>query len=224
MKLNYTTSLLNKKVVLVPYRIHHVEKYHEWMSDPVLQEATASEPLSIEEEYEMQQSWKNDASKCTFIVLSAIALTAVEPGGSGEGGDEVGSMIGDVNLFLHDQEDPTNAEIEIMIANKNYHRQGCAREALYLMMMYGIKHLGITRYFAKINKKNEASISLFLKLGYNEVAYVAAFEEYEFELLVHPEKNEQERNAILEVVNDCTHEDYHKMPFCRDAWKDVDKD
>ena len=35
---------------------------------------TASEPLSIEEEYDMQQSWRNDDDKCTFIVLDRQVL------------------------------------------------------------------------------------------------------------------------------------------------------
>ena len=32
----------------------HIPKYHEWMANPDLQEATASEPLTLEAEYEMQ--------------------------------------------------------------------------------------------------------------------------------------------------------------------------
>jgi len=52
---------IGKTVVLTPYKAIHVAKYHEWMTSPFLQEMTASEPLSIEEEYDMQTSWHVDA-------------------------------------------------------------------------------------------------------------------------------------------------------------------
>lgn len=35
-----------------------------------IEEMTASEPLSLDEEYAMQLSWKEDPKKCTFIVLA----------------------------------------------------------------------------------------------------------------------------------------------------------
>ncbi|KAF0974783.1 hypothetical protein FDP41_006257 [Naegleria fowleri] len=61
--------LVGEKVVLVPYLKEHVPKYHEWMQNSYIQEMTESEPLTLEEEYEMQKEWTRDARKCTFIVI-----------------------------------------------------------------------------------------------------------------------------------------------------------
>jgi hypothetical protein len=60
MKVNQDTIIKGNKVVLVPYRKAHVPAYHEWMKSAQLQELTASEPLSLEEEFEMQQKWATD--------------------------------------------------------------------------------------------------------------------------------------------------------------------
>lgn len=134
MLVNRDTVLVGKKVVLVPYRREHVPRYHEWMKDPVIQEQTASEPLSLEEEYAMQQSWAVDEDKLTFIILtrsdSAERLRKEEL-------TDPCLMVGDVNIFFnpcHDereaQERPTesadqsckrlDAECEIMIAGTYY--------------------------------------------------------------------------------------------------------
>lgn len=50
---------------------HSVHRYHEWMSNLELQELTASEPLTIAEEYAMQSSWRtDDDSKYIFFLNS----------------------------------------------------------------------------------------------------------------------------------------------------------
>lgn len=154
MRDNWNLSLKGASVVLVPYAKKFVEKYHIWMTDPYLQEATASEPLSLEEEYAMQRSWRDDTKKCTFIIL------AIE-GDSTDTLQELDSMVGDVNLFMNDYENAFNAEIEVMIADPRYRRRGLASDALKLMIFYGTEQLKLKRFFAKIGENNLASIALF---------------------------------------------------------------
>lgn len=180
------------KVVLVPYRNEHVEKYHQWMSDPRLLKLTASEPLTLEEEYEMQKKWREDPDKLTFIIL------AVER--KGDPSDY--PMVGDVNLFLkgHPSDEDFEAEVEIMIAESDYRRQGLAVEALRLMLTYATglpsafmcpplsqsvppppKPLPIPpqSLVARVAQDNRPSISLFEKLQFSVVRVVHVFGEVE---------------------------------------------
>jgi len=49
----------------------------------------------------------------------------------------VGSMVGDVNLFLSEVDGCRSAEIEIMIAQQSSHGKGLGLEATLAMMSYG---------------------------------------------------------------------------------------
>ena len=51
---------VGERVILLPYHRRHVPRYHAWMMSPALQEQTASEPLSLDDEYAMQASWHID--------------------------------------------------------------------------------------------------------------------------------------------------------------------
>ncbi|KAM6174856.1 alpha/beta-tubulin-N-acetyltransferase 9 [Erethizon dorsatum] len=187
MRLNQNTMLLGKKVVLVPYTSEHVPRYHEWMKSEELQRLTASEPLTLEQEYAMQCSWREDADKCTFIVLDAEKWQArLDPA-------EESCMVGDVNLFLTDLEDPTLGEIEVMIAEPSCRGQGFGTEAALLMMSYGVTKLGLTKFEAKIGQGNEPSIRMFQKLHFEQVALSSVFQEVTLRLTV----SEPERQWLL---------------------------
>ena len=172
MKLNIKTKLEGEKIILVPYRKHHVDKYHKWMSDPELLALTASEPLSIDEEYEMQQTWENDENKLTFIVLSKSLH---------ENGNEVDSMVGDVNAFLYSDNDDNIIdviEIDIMISEKKYRSYGFGSEAVYVIMFYCLKNFkNIKEFIVKINDDNEASIKMFEKMLFFKYDYLKVFKQ-----------------------------------------------
>ena len=115
MRKNYGTVLVGKRAVLVPYRKEHVDIYHEWMKSDFLLEMTGSEPLSFEEELEMQESWKNDDAKCTFIILNKADCEQYLSASDADLKEVIklphsfitnslSAMCGDVNLFLSEEE------------------------------------------------------------------------------------------------------------------------
>jgi RimJ/RimL family protein N-acetyltransferase len=182
MKDNATLKIRTQRVELVPYEVKFVERYHIWMQSPFLLDMTASEPLSIEEEYAMQKTWREDINKCTFIVLSkeeySIPIDSVN-----NRDDEIARMIGDVNMFISksvEKSEETIAELDIMIAEEAFRCKGYGREAVLMMIWYGFHSLKISHFFVKIQSNNRASIQLFLKLGFYEANYVAAFDEHEY--------------------------------------------
>ena len=128
----------------------------EWMKDPFILEMTASEPLSLEEEIDMQQSWALDPKKATFIVARSNRTATSSPEGA-----EV--LLGDVNLFFNDYDDPRAAEVDIMIAREDARCQGVGTEAVLLMLHYALKRLDVSRFYCKINERNMPSLHLFRK-------------------------------------------------------------
>ncbi|VDC03221.1 unnamed protein product [Peniophora sp. CBMAI 1063] len=188
MLANQNIAIVSDRVVLVPYRKEHVAKYHEWMQDPELQEQTASEPLTLEEEYDMQRRWAEDDDKLTFIILARL------PPDEGELSDaalRALPMVGDVNLFFKGKEgdEEFEVEVEVMIAEKAYRRQHLAHRAISLTLAYALHAPPSThsplpirdqrRFVARISEKNEASIRLFRKLCFFETRRVEVFGEVE---------------------------------------------
>ena len=180
------------------------------MKDPDLLEATGSEPLTYDEEVKMQQSWMNDDTKCTFIVHSIDACQGnfeqPETDIKSESNfkfvveDNLDAMIGDVNLFFSELEDSSisdsdgvesqtkahserrmQAEIDIMIAEKEFRGKGFGRAATTAMLLYGKRKLGIDRFFCKINEDNNDSIRLFKAIGFEVCSYAACFKQVELE-------------------------------------------
>jgi DNA polymerase delta subunit 2 len=159
-----------------------------------IQQATASEPLTLDEEYSMQKSWREDGDKLTFIVCLPLTKSSsseknmVVP----EETDAPERMVGDVNLFLRFDDDDDNSvvgELELMVAEKQNQGKGFGRAALLAFLGYilarqdGIvdeflqaekKHVPnskkeISYFSVKIGQTNTRSIALFESLGFTKV-------------------------------------------------------
>ncbi|KAH8820072.1 N-acetyltransferase-like protein 9 [Xylogone sp. PMI_703] len=152
MLINKNTAILTNAVLLVPYEKSHVVTYHEWMKSEEIQEATASEPLSLDEEYQMQRSWRTDHDKLTFIACLPTTTSSfsglvkkddpplLKPGLA----DAPDRMIGDVNLFLSpadEDEEGCIGELELMIAPTAMRRKGYGRAAILAFLYYLQTHL-----------------------------------------------------------------------------------
>ena len=94
------------------------------MKSPFLLDMTGSEPLSLEEEIQMQQSWRDDEEKCTFILLhkelcESHLMSGPDAhdfdGAKARNGNTLlrnefiistlDAMVGDVNMFLSEEEE-----------------------------------------------------------------------------------------------------------------------
>lgn len=158
-----------QRVVLVPYKREHVEKYHKWMKDPDLLYLTGSEPLTLEQEYEMQVKWFQDDDKCTFIVMDADVFDNT--------GDDVAAMVGDTNIYFTDPSDLSSGEIELMIAEPAFRGRGYGKEVLSLMLTFCREVIGVQTFVAKIKDTNHVSLSMFSKIGFKEVSASEIFQE-----------------------------------------------
>ncbi|ESL10838.1 hypothetical protein TRSC58_01422 [Trypanosoma rangeli SC58] len=85
---NARVLVSGSRLRLVPYLAHHVPRYYEWMGDSELMQCTASERLTLEEEYDNQRDWLHAEDKLTFILLAPLSMV-VEKAPRGVIGDAV---------------------------------------------------------------------------------------------------------------------------------------
>ncbi|XP_042382514.1 uncharacterized protein LOC121975142 isoform X1 [Zingiber officinale] len=196
-------SLEGEKVILVPYMREHVPTYHGWMQDPAILTATASEPLTLDQEYQVHSSWTHDPQKHTFIVLDKQLIQ----GGYVPGNPHVEAMVGDVNIYMNNPDDLQKAEIEIMIAEPKSRQKGLAKESILMMMAFSGEEYGIHTFCAKIALKwLEVMLGLDTSnewmQGFVDISYSEVFKEVTLELPIRgifPIKSRQDTKNFQEL-------------------------
>lgn len=156
----------------------------------------------------MQQTWRTDADKLTFI--SCIPANAVQGSIVATEHDAFDHMLGDVNLFLTDSDNEDTpgviGEIELMIASEQHQGQGYGRASLLAFLKYIVAHeqeilqqyshdnQSLRKYLpatpvqfmyfrVKISESNHRSIGLFESLGFAKVGEANYFGEVELRLV-----------------------------------------
>ncbi|KAL7795343.1 tRNA synthetases class I (M) domain-containing protein [Trichoderma ceciliae] len=162
---------------------HHVLTYHGWMEDPAIQEATASEPMTLAEEYDNQQSWRTCHDKLTFIVCEPLSgerrgdeNDEAQPLAA-KADDSVDKMRGDINFFLYPDDDDDvdeaeaeergatkmrlRGEVDVMIAGKQHRRRGTGEAAVRTILAYIRKNVaGILKEYAQGENLDKDKIRL----------------------------------------------------------------
>ncbi|KAI9382675.1 hypothetical protein POPTR_014G161800v4 [Populus trichocarpa] len=110
------------------------------------------------------------------------------------------AMVGDVNIFMNDVDDPQVAEIEIMIAEPKSRGKGLGKESVLMMMAYAVRDLGIHVFRAKIGESNGSSLNMFCNLGFQETSRSEIFKEVTLELPMTQPKCEELLKLIDNVV------------------------
>lgn len=152
--------------------------------------------MTLDEEYENQQSWRTSSDKLTFIVCAPLTedVSLVKAGTA----DADPLMRGDINFFLYpfesdDEDTETNTEgwvtgeVDVMIASPTHRGQGLGQAAVCALLVYIQKHLDgiLAEYGAKelkglmvkIKEGNKGSRALFEKLGFVQKGEVNYFGE-----------------------------------------------
>lgn len=147
-----------------------------------IQELTASEPLSLQEEYENQEEWRASGDKLTFILCLPRQSHEHECGDDGKEGvtagvdDAEGRMVGDVNLFIYpDDSDPDEeapegqagagrtrvfGEVDVMLAEPSHRRHGHGKGAVLALLRFLRRNLRaiLAEYASSVGQGGEVEL------------------------------------------------------------------
>ena len=174
----------------------------------------------------MQQSWRDDHDKLTFIACLPFDDVPEEVVAGAQ--DSPSRMIGDVNLFLSAADDDPEGcvgELELMIARSSLRRKGYGRAAVLAFLHYIATHLqdimdeykkslpadkmSLVELNVKIGGQNESSIRLFESIGFIQTRDSPNYFG-EIELALEGSISEGKTAELLQKYGI---QEYHEIPY-----------
>lgn len=155
--------------------------------------------MTLEEEYENQQSWRTAPEKLTFIICEPLAKTnsTVPPKVEAKVVDADEHMIGDINFFIY-QDDGSDdegteatgskvalrGEIDVMIAQQGHQRQGYGSASVRALLMYLRRNMEsiLREYTAGLRIEEQVEmVGLMVKIKEGNTGSRRLFEKLGFE-------------------------------------------
>lgn len=174
----------------------------------------------------MQQSWRADHDKLTFIACLPLDYAPEEVVAGAQ--DSPSRMIGDVNLFLSAADglpEGCVGELELMIARSSLRRRGHGRAAILAFLHYITTHLqdildeyknglpagkmSLVELRVKIGSQNQSSIRLFESIGFTQASDGPNYFG-EIELALEGPITKEKTAGLLQKYG---LQEYHEMPY-----------
>jgi acetyltransferase len=150
--MKYYKKFIGNRLYLSPMNIDDVNKYVEWISDPLVSDGmgSSSNLLNIFSEKEFLTNALKNGDKCFAIVLL-----------------ENDKLLGNCSIYIKDKM-RFSGEIGIFIGDSNYRFNGYGREALNLLLDYGFNYLNLDNIHLEVISFNEIAINCYKNVGFRE--------------------------------------------------------
>ena len=148
--------LKGKSVLLRPIKRSDISYFLKWFNDPeVFQYLTLYLPMTeMSEEKFIEELGTTRARSDALFVIEVIEGASTKP-------------IGNCGLHQIDSKDQ-NANLGIIIGEKDYWSKGYGAEAAKLVINYGFQQLNLHLIYSTAVAFNERSIKLHKKVGFRE--------------------------------------------------------
>lgn len=198
------------RLLLVPFQRHHCAKYFSWLqNEETLRDTGTTEGVACMTEVEdIQKTWEEKKDRMLYLLVDRKKYESIRNMEKikDKKNADLECLIGDIGFILLPREDALeldsfnngelvandadyDVELDLMIAELAYRRQGLAREACEALMRHmptllaqlskNGSSMGVwsNRFLVKIKDWNVASLRLFEGLGFVTLKVTPIFNE-----------------------------------------------